>query len=88
MKTIKYVLAAALLIGGTAQIKAQDVNPEYAAVTKAIVDNKDNLKAAEPTVKDFVKEHKKDAAALSAPEGCSNRQKAHRQETPAEAGIS
>lgn len=65
MKAIKYLLAATLLIGGTAQIKAQDVNPEYVAITKAIVDNKSNLKAAEPIVKDFVKEHKKNAEALA-----------------------
>ena len=66
MKTIKYVLAAALLIGGTAQMSAQDKNPQYEAISKVIIDNKSNPKAAESQVKDFFKENKKNPEAVAA----------------------
>ena len=66
MKAIKYVLAAALLIGGTAQVKAQEENPEFAAIAKVIVDNKNDLKAAEPQVKEFFKSNKKNPDAVAA----------------------
>lgn len=65
MKTMKYLLAGAFLIGMSAQALAQDIKSQIDAISKVIVANKDNPKAAEDQVKEFYKEYKKDPEALA-----------------------
>ena len=65
MKALKYILAGAMAIGSyTASFAQQDVKAQIDAITKVIADNKKDLKAAEPLVKDYVKANKKNAEAL------------------------
>lgn len=65
MKVIKYLLAGALMTASVAPSMAQDVKSQVNAITKVIADNKDNLKAVNDQIKDFVKENKKDPVALA-----------------------
>lgn len=65
MKTIKYLLAGAFLIGMAAQVKAQDVKSQVEAISKVVVANKANPKAAEDQVKAFIKENKKNPEAMA-----------------------
>lgn len=65
MKALKYILAGVLTIGScTVSFAQQDVKAQVDAITKVIADNKADLKAVEPQVKDFVKANKKNAEAL------------------------
>lgn len=66
MKALKYILAGVVTIGSyTASFAQQDVKAQVDAITKVIANNKTNLKAAEPQVKEFVKVNKKNAEALT-----------------------
>lgn len=65
MKTLKYLVAGAVMAVFSAPTMAQDLKSQLDAITKVIVDNKSNLKAVEDQVKDFVKENKKDPVALA-----------------------
>lgn len=66
MKALKYILAGVVTIGSyTASFAQQDVKAQVDAITKVIANNKTNLKAAEPQVKEFVKINKKNAEALT-----------------------
>lgn len=65
MKTMKYLLAGAFLIGMSAQALAQDIKSQVDAISKVIVANKANPKAAEDQVKEFYKANKKNPEALS-----------------------
>lgn len=64
MKTIKYLLAGALMTGFCAPSMAQDVKSQVDAITKAIVENKSNPDAVKNQVKEFYKANKKSAEAL------------------------
>ncbi|MCH3994519.1 MAG: tetratricopeptide repeat protein [Prevotella sp.] len=68
MKTIKYLVMAALLMMGAGQsAKAQEnqqANVEVKNIAKAIEDNKNNPDAVKDQVKDFLKNNKKDPNAL------------------------
>lgn len=65
MKTIKYLLAGALFTFTAAPTMAQDVKAQIDAITKVVVSNKSNPKAAEDQVKAFYKENKKNPQALA-----------------------
>lgn len=65
MKAIKYLLAGALFTFVAAPTMAQDVKAQVDAITKVIVANKANPKAAQDQVKAFLKEYKKDPVALA-----------------------
>lgn len=65
MKTIKYLLAGVFLIGISAQAMAQDVKEQIDAISKVIIANKANPKAAEDQVKAFYKENKKNPVAIA-----------------------
>lgn len=65
MKAIKYLLAGALLTAFSAPTMAQDVKSQIEAITKVVVDNKDNLKAVKDQLKDFEKANKKNPEALA-----------------------
>ena len=64
MKTIKYLLAAALMIGFSATSMAQDVKSQVDAISKVITANKNNPDAVKDQVKEFIKANKKNAEAL------------------------
>lgn len=66
MKAIKYLIAAALIIGaGTnAMAQGQDIKAQVATISKAIADHKDNPDAIKDQVKEFYKNYKKDPEAL------------------------
>ncbi|MCH3970685.1 MAG: tetratricopeptide repeat protein [Prevotella sp.] len=68
MKTIKYlVMAALLLIGAGSSATAQEnqqTNSEVENIAKAITANKNNLEAIKDQVKEFVKNNKKNPDAL------------------------
>ena len=65
MKTLKYLFAGALMLSISAQSMAQDVKSQVAAISKAIVDNQDNVKAQQAAVKEFLKLNKKNPEALA-----------------------
>lgn len=65
MKAIKYLLAGAFLIGMSAQVLAQDVKSQIEAISKVIIANKANPKAAEGQVKEFYKVNKKNPEAVA-----------------------
>ena len=65
MKAIKYFFAGVVMLGLSTQVQAQDVKAQIDAITKVVVDNKNNPKAAEPQVKQFVKANKKNPEALA-----------------------
>ncbi len=65
MKAIKYLFVGALMTLFCAPVMAQDAKADLEAITKVITDNKDNPKAADDQVKEFVKVYKKDANALA-----------------------
>ena len=55
MKTRKYLLAVALMIGFSTTMMAQDVKNQVDAITKVIAANKSNPAAATEQVKAFYK---------------------------------
>ena len=65
MKMFKYVLAGVLLMGVSAQALAQEFKTQLDAVSKLIVENKNNPKAVAPQVKEYLKMYKKDADAIA-----------------------
>ncbi|MBQ6309569.1 MAG: hypothetical protein IJK09_01490 [Prevotella sp.] len=65
MKAIKYFFAGVVMLGLSTQVQAQDVKAQIDAITKVVVDNKNNLKAVEPQIKQFIKENKKNPEALA-----------------------
>ena len=64
MKTRKYLLAVALMIGFSTTMMAQDVKNQVDAITKVIAANKSNPAAATEQVKAFYKQNKKNIEAL------------------------
>ena len=58
MKTRKYLLAVALMIGFSTTMMAQDVKNQVDAITKVIAANKSNPAAATEQVKAFYKQNK------------------------------
>ena len=62
----KYVLAGVLLMGVSAQALAQEFKTQLDAVSKLIVENKNNPKAVAPKVKEYLKMYKKGADAIAA----------------------
>ena len=65
MKAIKYFFAGVVMLGLSTQVQAQNVKAQIDAIAKVVIDNKNNPKAAEPQVKQFLKENKKNAEALA-----------------------
>ncbi len=65
MKAIKYVFVGALMALFSVPAMAQDAKSDLEAISKVIADNKDNLKAADDQVKEFLKVYKKDANAIA-----------------------
>lgn len=65
MRALKYLFAGVLVSVVSAPSMAQDVKSSVEAITKVIVENKSNPAAYKDQVKDFVKEYKKNAEALS-----------------------
>ncbi len=65
MKAIKYLFAGVVMLGLSTQVQAQNLKSEIDAITKVVIDNKNNPKAAEPQIKQFLKDNKKNAEALA-----------------------
>lgn len=65
MKVLKYFFVGALMLGFSAQVMAQDVKSQIEAISKAVIDNKNNPDAVKDQVKAFVKLNKKNATALA-----------------------
>ena len=65
MKTIKYLFAGAMMLSINAHVMAQDTKSQIEAITKTIVENKGDVKASTPAVKEFIKVNKKNAEALA-----------------------
>ena len=66
MKSIKYLVIGALLIGFSAPAMSQDVKSDIENISKLVKENKSNPAAIKDQIKNFRKNYKKNAEALTA----------------------